>query len=194
MMAVAGLLSYLADAIAGAAADKGGGDHDARKRMGDALRRCRDAKSLEGTAKQIGQGPKGAARAVDLKALLPERKVDPQNLFMSLRWHSTKYLCLSLKCSATKVMTARLFYLPQRSPPQFGRFARLARAHALHRRRCRRRGHLRLRNRYHFARFVVCRHAQSASGFKRTTDPDMIKLKKLYRVGPQDSTPEKERN
>ena len=99
MMAVAGLLSYLADAIAGAAADKGGGDHDARKRMGDALRRCRDAKSLEGTAKQIGQGPKGAARAVDLKALLPERKVDPQNLFMSLRWHSTKYLCLSLKCS-----------------------------------------------------------------------------------------------
>ena len=73
MMAVAGLLSYLADAIADDA-DKGGGD-DARKRMGDALRRF-DTKSLEGTARETG---KGAARAVDLKTLLPEREVDPQN-------------------------------------------------------------------------------------------------------------------
>ena len=73
-MAVAGLLSYLADAIAGDAG-KGGEEDDARKRMGDALRRF-DAKSLEGAAKDTG---KGAARAVDLKALLPEREVHPQN-------------------------------------------------------------------------------------------------------------------
>ena len=70
-MALSGVLSHLAEALA--AGDGGGGGDDTRKRMSGALRRF-DPENYEGAT--AGTDGKGATkREVDLKALLPERKV-----------------------------------------------------------------------------------------------------------------------
>ena len=68
-MALSGVLSHLAEVLA---AGDGGGD-DTRKRMCGALRRF-DPENYEGAT--AGTDEKGASkREVDLKALLPDKKV-----------------------------------------------------------------------------------------------------------------------
>ena len=71
-MALSGFLSHLAEALAATEGGGRGGD-DTRKRMIDALKRF-DPKNCEGAA--LGTEIKGATkREVDLKTLLPQRKV-----------------------------------------------------------------------------------------------------------------------
>lgn len=75
-MAPSGVLSHLVEALAG---DRGG--DDTRKRIIDALRRF-DPKNCDGTTAET-EKKEATTREVDLKALLPERKVKLRQSMLS---------------------------------------------------------------------------------------------------------------